>query len=245
MNVHGFLYEYERLIATDAGEGPFSVFQMMCPGLGSPKLGKLINRAVSYCGDNEIYCEVGTFVGYTLLSASLHNHTTPCVGVDNFVGVGAAKSEEEQRKMRNRLASNMSHFNHGNHQFMETDYKKINGFTSPIGVFFLDVFHDRKETYDGLKWVYNKLADEAIIFIDGISVRDTVDGVNDFVKEYSDECVEVFKMHNYYPESTGPNEQWANSFWQGLSIIKFKRKKETKGEIENVGDTNAEGCKLL
>ena len=248
MDVDGFLHTYGDLVATSEGEEPFTVMQMMCPGLSSAKLGKLLGKAVNYCQDGEVYCEIGTYAGYTLIAASYHNYAIPCIGIDNFQGLGAVTTDTEKKRVDARLKANLGHFNFGNQQIIDSDYKKIEGFKEKkIGVFFIDGYHNQEEAYNGLKWGHDKLADDALVFIDDITCWGVADGINDWMAEHKDEYFEFFRMNNYYPKEIPINNQCGHSFWHGLSILKFKRKQPSKPveKIESKGEADDENGLVL
>lgn len=222
MNTREFFCEYPDLICSAYGEEQFATLKILCPGLSSPKLGKLLNRATSYLDGNEVYLELGTYVGYSLVCASLHNVQTTCIGIDNFKLLGDKTTSERVGWVKARLKTNMDHFNYGNQQIIDSDYKEITSLEKPIGVFFIDAEHTRKEVYNCLNWGHGKLADNAIVFIDDISIWNVGDGVKDWLKEH-DEYVEVFHIDTFHKEYRFRPEDWNNTFWNGLSILKFER----------------------
>ena len=225
MRTNGFLEEYHDLICSNYGEEQFAAIKVLCPGLSSPKLGKILNRAAYHLSEDEIYLELGTYVGYTLICASLHNVHTRCVGIDNFKLLGKETTKEKVKWTKERFKTNMAHFNFGNQQVIDSDYRAITSVARPIGVFYVDAEHTREETYHCLEWGHEKLSDEALVFVDDISMWGVGDGIKDWLNEHGDEYYEFFHMDNYYDPKKARAESWSNSFWHGLSILKFKRKK--------------------
>lgn len=221
MKATKFLLEYPQLVATDHGEAEFAAMRVLCPGLSTPKLGKLLNRAVSCMDRNEVYCEIGTFVGYTLISASHGNSDKRCIGIDNFrlIGLDATKASIEWAK--ERLRTNLEHFKYGNQYFIEGDFREID-LKDKIGVFFIDGHHTREEVYENFKWGHSRLSDNALIFIDDITMSGVGDGIKDWIADHKDEYYEFFHMDVYH---TANNINHYNAtFWNGLSIVEFKRK---------------------
>lgn len=218
-----FLKEYPMLIASNMGEDVFATIMVMCPGLSTPKLGKILNRAVSYLEKDEIYCEIGTYCGYTLISSAYHNQEI-CLGIDNHMLCGLKTEKTEQEKVKNRLFFNLNLMGSRNIRFISSDYKEI-ALQEKVGVFYIDGEHTREEAYRNLKWGHEFLADKALIFVDDISSCGVGDGIKDWVKDHEEEYNEVFRMNVFYDKDKAEGTQWNPVFWNGLSIIEFNRKK--------------------
>lgn len=224
MDITKFLYNYGNLVCSDFGENEFSAIRVLCPGLSSPKLGKMLNYACRCLSNDEIYAEIGTFTGYTLISASHHNTHTEFLGIDNFRLLGEKTTPAHKAWARDRLKINLEHFKYGNHHIIDSDFRNVKlGPDVKIGVFYIDGHHTREEVYENFKWAHPNLSDEAIIFVDDISMCQVGDGVRDWVRD-NPEYTEFFRMHNFYPKENG--DHWSNSFWNGLSIVSFKREKK-------------------
>ena len=223
MNTDAFLREYHTLIATDHGEAEFASIRMLCPGLSTPKLGKLLNRAVYHMDGKEVYCEIGTFTGYTLISASLSNTSKHCVGIDNFELVGDKSTQEARNWAKSRLNINREHFKFGNHHFIESDFRNVD-IKDPIGVFYIDGRHTYEEVIENFKWGHGRLSDDALIFVDDVSICRVGEAVTQWVSDHKNEYKEVFHMDTFYPENDV--NHWNSVFWNGLSIVKFKREKK-------------------
>lgn len=223
MNVDSFLREYPELIANDHGEGEFAAMRVLCPGLSTPKTGKLLNRAVSHMEKDEVYCEIGTFVGYTLISASHHNTTKKCIGIDNFRLIGLEATEASIAWAKERLKINLEHFKYGNQFFIEGDFREVD-IKEKIGVFFIDGHHTREEVYENFRWGHTRLADKAVILVDDISMSGVGEGIQDWIKDHPTEYREVFHMDVFYdPENIN---HYNSVFWNGLSIVTFEREKK-------------------
>lgn len=226
MKVEKFLLEYHDLIASDYGEGDFSVLKMMCPGLASPKMGKLLNRAVRHMPEDEIYCEIGTFLGYSLISASLHNVSKKCLGIDNFRLLGDNSTDEKKDWARKRLQLNLEHFKYGNQHVIDADFRKVQlSDEAKIGVFFIDGHHSKQEVVDCFEWGHKRLSDEALIFVDDISKWKVGDGIKQWLNTNGEEYKEIFHMDSFYPGGDFSSDNVNNVFWNGLSILVFGRKK--------------------
>lgn len=226
MDLVNFMMSYPSLICTDYGEAEFASIRTLCPGLSSPKLGKILNFAGRHLENGEIYLEIGTFTGYTLISASHHNTNRQFWGIDNMRLLGDKTSKEKQDWVRNRLKINLDHFKYGNHHFIEDDYRNVNlAPDKKIGVFLIDGHHTKDEVIENFSWAESRLADNALILIDDISAWGVGDGVDEWVKSHSDEYKEFFRMNVYHPPDDV--DHWSPAFWNGLSMVSFKRRKLT------------------
>jgi predicted O-methyltransferase YrrM len=220
LNIEVFMREYPQLIASDYGEDEFAAIRVLCPGLSTAKTGKILNRAVSYMDKDEIYCEIGTFLGYTLIAASHHNGGHKCFGIDNFRLIGMDRTEEHKAWARKRLLTNLEHFKYGNQFFVESDFRDID-LKDKMGVFYIDGEHTKEEVLDNFKWGHPRLSDKALIVIDDISAWGVGDGVREWLKD-NPEYYEFFHMDCFY---TADNVNHYNHiFWNGISLIKFERK---------------------
>ena len=224
MRVEEFLYTYPELIVSSAGEDVFATFSVICPGLSSPKLGKILNAASSYLEGKEFYCEIGTHCGYSLISAA-HNNVHQFVGIDNFTLFGDTTSKEYSDSVRAKVEANMKLFAAQNRKLIDSDYKGVSfGPEDKIGVFFIDGEHTREDVHNNFKWAEEYLADNALILVDDISSPGVSDGISDWIKD-RDEYTEFFRMNMFYPYKEDERSHWSPVFWNGLSMIKFKRKK--------------------
>lgn len=220
MKLERFLEEYHALISSSDGESEFGAIRMLCTGLSTPKLGKILNRASRFLEPDEVYCEIGTFTGYTLISASLCNSDRRFYGIDNFRLLGDRTTEDKREWVRKRLALNLDHFKFGNQHVIDSDFRSVD-LKEKIGVFYIDGHHTREEVYENFRWGHGRLANKALILIDDISISQVGDGVEDWVKDHPGEYREVFRMHSFY-EPTDINH-YNSVFWNGLSIVTFER----------------------
>lgn len=223
MKLYDFILSYPQLICSDYGESEFSAMRVLCPGLSSPKLGKVLNVAGRYMEPGEVYVEIGTFTGFTLIAASHSNTKSKFIGIDNMRLLGDKTTEREQDWVRQRLQINRDHFKFGNHYVIEDDYKNVKGFeNTKIGVFLIDGHHTRQEAYDNFKWAHPFLADRALVVIDDISIAGVGEGVKDWVTENHEEYEEFFRMNVYHPPED--RDHWSPAFWNGISMVSFNRK---------------------
>lgn len=223
MNLTEFIYSYPNMICSDYGESEFAAIRVLCPGLSSPKLGKLLNFACRFMEKEESYVEIGSFTGYTLISASHHNSNKRFIGIDNMRLLGDKSTPEQKEWVRNRLRINLEHFKSGNHFIIEDDYRNVKlPEQTKIGVFLIDGHHTREEAYDNFRWVKPYLSDSALIGIDDISISGVGEGVKNWVRDHPEEYEEFFRMNVYHPPDN--IDHWSPAFWNGLSLVSFRRK---------------------
>lgn len=215
-----FAYELPSLIGSSEGEQAFAALGMLTTGLSSPKFGKVISRAVALMPKESCYAEVGTFSGYTLLSAALRNPLKRCLGIDNYrPDFYAGKAEH----VKSRLRTNLSHFGTTNATVIESDYKNVT-LDMPIGVHVIDGEHTGRAVLEGLAWAEDKLADEALVIFDDISIGDVYDGIENYLAltYHPQSFKEIFKLHVGYPKDAHHVNDVA---WNGFSIMEFRRNK--------------------
>jgi predicted O-methyltransferase YrrM len=71
----------------------------------SPNVMQLLNFAVSCLDENEIYCEIGTFTGASLISALVNNPDKIAYAVDNFLEL------DSEGEIFDKLTNNLEEFN--------------------------------------------------------------------------------------------------------------------------------------
>ena len=221
MQIDRFLSIYHDLIGTDTKEEEFAAIKTLCRGLSSQKLGKLLNAAVGFLEPNEIYCEIGSFAGYTLISAGKDNYDKKCVGIDNF-NIKMYHKPELQEAIHKRLLTNLDHFQHPKTVFINKDFRE---FAVPeedrIGVFYVDGDHAKEETIDQLKWGHQFLADRALVVLDDISIPGVHDAASEWIATHTKEYKMFFYMDCFYPHNV-PRQNTV--FWNGLCMMRFERK---------------------
>jgi len=223
MKLDSFMISYPHLICSDYGESEFSTFRVICPGLSSAKLGKILNYASRLLDDKEIYLEIGTFTGFSLISASHQNSFSHFVGIDNFSIAGIDTDPKQRQWVKDRLNINLDHWAHPNRQVIDGDFREINlEEGTKIGVFYIDGKHTYDELIENFKWGEKYLADQALIVIDDITIPGIGEGIRDWIKD-KPEYNEFFRMHTYH--TARAIDHWNPTFWNGLSMIGYTRKK--------------------
>lgn len=188
-------------------------------GFSAPKLMYLINIAVSCMTPDEIYFEIGTYKGKTLLSA-LTGNPNRAVAVDNF----SQFSDDPDMSYYNLIETLEDHGVDDRVSFINDTYRNIKhtDMTGPVGVFFYDGNHDSDITFDALELGCQFLSDDALIILDDISGAPIHGpgcwgGVLDFLKNHLDECAPIFIMYtNNFPF---PDSDWHN----GVVVLQWRK----------------------
>ena len=130
-------------------------------GMNTENVRFLINYLVKNYAKNGTYLEVGSFRGASLCSAAYKNHSTKCIGIDNF-------------SVWDKDGTNMSILNenikpYANIKFFESDYvdffkKKLK--LETVDVYFYDGDHKLGAQYEGLLNILPFLKKKCIIIVD-------------------------------------------------------------------------------
>lgn len=227
MNVYQYVHNFHLYLADSAIEREIAALKVITGGISSVKTGKLLNCAVPFLDKNEVYLEIGTFTGFSLACAALYNAQFPCIGIDNFsfTGFEQCKIEANADKVDNkpqaraRVKLAMRAVNQDNMAFIEKDFREVDLVKdAKIGVFYIDGYHTKAEVLENFKWAEDKLADNALIFIDDISIGGVGDGVYEWVHAHRPNYHEFFHMDSIgMPNASRSIEM--PMFWNGLSIV--------------------------
>lgn len=148
-------------------------------GMTTVNVMQILNLALKFLGENEIYCEIGCYQGSTLIGSLLHNNQALAYAADNFSEFDVS-GENESILISNlrsfNLESQVNFFNCDFEVFFmdwllakqdqETEESLGDLFNSRIGVYFYDGAHDYRSQLMALLLVKPFLADQALIIID-------------------------------------------------------------------------------
>lgn len=132
----------------------------------TPNVMQLLNLAVEFMPTDEIYCEIGTFQGGSLIAAMVNHPEHIAYAVDNFSEFDPFADSFDN------LAENLSKFNLTEqvlfcHQDFEEFFSNLREMQSAdkIGVYFYDASSDYRSQFLALLLAKPFLADEAIIIL--------------------------------------------------------------------------------
>jgi protein O-GlcNAc transferase len=180
-------------------------------GMTTSNILQLLNFAVECLEDDEIYCEIGSFQGSTLIGALLNNTDKLAYGVDNF-------SEFDPEGINyDQLVNNLTHFGieeqilFCNQDFEEffSDLKEVE-LPGKIGVYLYDGAHDYRSQLLGLLLVRPFLADRALIIVDDSNGSAVQQANWDFLASCP-QCQLLFDFPT-------PKDQYP-TFWGGIQVF--------------------------
>jgi len=190
----------------------------------TPCVIQLLNWGVACLGSEEVYCEVGTYQGATLVGAMLGNLNCLAYAVDDFSELDPTGLNE------NYLLENLRQFNLQERvYFCRQDFEEFFGdleelaTTDRIGVYFYDGAHDYRSQLLGLMLARPFLADQALIVVGDGNWQTTKQAVWDFLAT-NPEAELVMDLGT-------PTPRYA-SFWNGLMLIAWQRQKQTPNSHE-------------
>jgi hypothetical protein len=217
-----FLSNYLRVIYSQNGDETFAFLKMATQGLSSPRVGKLINMAVSCMEGEERYVETGVFTGYTLASAA-HGNMKTVLGIDNFDVSGEDSSvgvEMNPDSIREKLKKNMEYFCVGG-QVIESDFRGVNLDGVKTGVSYIDARHDYVTVIDNLTWLEPSLAKDAVIILDDLDCPGVAEALLDWLKGHKE--YELL----FFSKSKGcmsRDATYDKTFTNGLAVVHYKGK---------------------
>lgn len=196
----------------------FSKALSQIQGMTTANVMQLLNCAVAQMDAGEIYCEVGTYRGSTLVGAMLEQSGKLACAVDNF--------SEFDSKGENlaKLQENLSRFNlqeqviFHNQDFEEFLIGLQQQYRHKVGVYFYDGAHDYRSQLMGLLLATPLLADGALIVIDDSNSDTVQQGIWDFIAAYPN-CRSLLNLPT--PIARHP------SFWNGIHVLGWSSSSET------------------
>lgn len=191
------------------------------PGMARENNLELLNFAASTLEPGEVYLEVGTFKGLSLIGAMMNNHEKEFCAIDNFSQFGGTKDE---------LMKNVNRYVDSRHlNFIDGDFRQIlkSDFLGgkKAGVFYYDGDHSFSSQYRALKLIQQHLSDKALIIVDDTN-QEPVARANDLFSRYRDE---VNLIYSFKCEFKGP-------WWNGVQVFTYDKnlKNTTHSVLRNL-----------
>lgn len=171
---------------------------------------RLLNHAVRFLEDDEVYLEVGVLQGASTIAALLNNAARG-VAVDNFSMLDSAEGNRKAFE-RTTVACGVA----DRITLYELDFVEF--FQNPpdikVGVYFCDGPHGYEGTWDGLELAIPILADRAVIIMDDFNWSLVYKATDDWLKKHPENAKMLFDLR--HPE----NEK---RFWNGYGVIGWTR----------------------
>ncbi len=179
---------------------------------------QLLNAAVDQLDPGEIYCEVGTYRGATLIGALLDHRDVVAVAIDNFSefdqsgdGLTILNENLDAFDMRRQV-----HFFNDDFERVLLDPERPTQLQRPIGVYLYDGAHDYRAQLMGLLLIRPFLAERAIIVIDDANWQTVTQANRDFVT-IEPRCKSELRL------STPCNGHEA--FWNGVEVLSWDERR--------------------
>lgn len=173
MDIKRFKESLVSLLTNPSGDAPFSTLRVATRGMSGCRTAKIINFACRCMDSDEFYLEVGTFAGYTLISAGYQNNAM-CVGVDDFSLADIIQPnaiEGAKNSIREFLQKHLQAYGPANHKFVEADFRNVELSEESKGKLAV-LFIDGKHTYDEVKETIAKfepyLSPNALLIFDDV-----------------------------------------------------------------------------
>lgn len=185
-------------------------------GFSAPYLMSVLSLAVQHLDPNELYLEIGTHLGRTLIGAMVDNPTKSAVAVDNFSEFARTDTEQQLHANMAKFGINdrVAFFNEDCQNFLR-NHEEYHG---RIGVYFYDGNHDSEQGLEGLINAIPLLSPNAVIILDDTSGEGIWKTVVDFVNAYWKQARLIFCMATInFPF---PDINWHN----GIMVIKWGNK---------------------
>jgi len=237
MDVDRFIKWFERTLATPQWSRPRTWASLLrssqkiddpCPdvvGMASSKKLKLLNLAVSILpnGGQEAYLEVGTYLGKSLVAATLGNSGRLVVGCDNFSEFATGSANNNYTVLQSNLAK------YGlldKIKFYDEDFQSLfqrwrTEGLPPIGVYFYDGAHDEESQYRAIRYVEPLLADSALVIVDDWRwANDSRSYAETATRKAISESQYQWEICYILPARfNGDTEMW----WNGVALLTFRR----------------------
>ena len=187
-------------------------------GMTTPSNMLMLNLAVQCMKPGEIYLEVGTWRGATLIGALLDNKKATGFAIDNDT---MNDHDGDDRSSQDVWRENLERFGLA-HQAFYIDgsvpevWSRPGLAHNPVGVYFFDGDKSTPEAaYDGLAGVLPFLADEALILIDDANEMNIALAAAKLERENPKQLMRLLWLPT-------PGNCWT-CFWDGVMALAFKR----------------------
>jgi predicted O-methyltransferase YrrM len=186
------------------------------PNLAEENNLALVNLAASLLDPAELYLELGTYMGASLIAAMRGNEGRRFVAVDNF---GFGPLEVSGRRLpaasRDALEANLARFGASSAEIVEGEALDVleRGVPGPVGVFYYDAAHDYESQLRSLQLVEPSLADEALLLVDDSDWEQVDRAIRDYLAGQPRARL-LLKIEG----AAAGRPQW----WDGVSVLAWR-----------------------
>jgi hypothetical protein len=170
----------------------------------------LLNFAASLLDSNEVYLEVGSWKGLSIVGAMSGNEDKCFYAIDDFSEFQGPKLEFQNNIQRHGLSQKLN--------FIEGDCFKV--FRSEflgrqkVGVYFYDGNHSYYSHYYAIKAIESLLADNALVIIDDCS----------FVQVHAANSL-FYRLHSSFRLLVDLKSEYNGEpkWWNGIQVLAYRR----------------------
>ena len=173
------------------------------PGLAKANNLALLNVAARCLGDGEVYLEVGTFRGTSLISA-MRGNEGEFVALDNWSMAEGSREQLDSNLERHGLQATI----------LEGDAFETlrRGVPSPIGAYYYDNGHEYEQQMEGLRLAEEYLASPALVIVDDTDWERVERAVDDYLAQQP-RATEIFRADG--------NDRGHPEWWEGMRVLRW------------------------
>ena len=173
------------------------------PGLAKANNLALLNVAARCLGEGEVYLEVGTFRGTSLVSAMLGNDGE-FVALDNWSMAEGSREQLDANLERYELQATI----------LEGDAFETlrNGVPSPIGAYYYDNGHEYEQQVEGLRLAEPYLSSPALVIVDDTDWERVERAVDDYLAQQP-RATEIFRADG--------KDRGHPEWWEGMRVLRW------------------------
>jgi predicted O-linked N-acetylglucosamine transferase (SPINDLY family) len=187
----------------------------------SPNVMQLLNLAVSCLDDNEVYCEIGTFTGGSLISGLINNPDKIAYAVDNFSELDAGENFD-------KLTNNLEQFNLADQVFFcyqdfEEFFRDLKNqeLQEKIGVYFYDASQNYRSYLLGLLHLKSVISEKCLLILTNCQWQSCQQAVRDFLNTNSEaRLILDFSQLDYL-------------LWNGIQILTWDSQQQNENDLED------------
>ena len=206
------LLTLKSLLALDTT--PYLTIPYKLRSSGRPRFHAMMNILAQCLAHNEIYLEVGTYQGGSMIGTLLHNQAQ-AFSVENFV---ECYGDPDVDNTRVTLEKNLHEFEVFDRVTLwETDFRAFFAgvVIPPVGLYYYDAQHAETDTFDGLMLGFPFVVPGGFIVLDDVNWNMVSRGINRFLGEHFGEVKIVFATT---ASDSGRNSLDAD-WWNGTMVI--------------------------
>lgn len=221
MQLTNFLRNYPNILFNSEGDAKFTFLRLMTHGMCSVRMVKLLNYACKFLEGDEYYLEIGTYTGFSLISAG-YESGRQFVGVDNFSEAYFPKLD-----VRKALEETLTKYP-GGYSIIDSDFRAYDLDTCipthhKMGVFLVDGKHTYEDVIDSVNWAKKYLAPKALIFFDDLNVPGVKKAVEEIRQKEGFE--EVLFANSFYDSTPDLGMSSDPYIHNGFSMMKYEEVK--------------------